>query len=88
MTGIVFTGVGVVNGVASVPLFVAEENCHDVCGIQTLAGLVLVGVGVTMVSIGIPLWAVGSAKVDPRDRDEDEAHLHIGPGRADLEVAF
>ena len=88
VTGIVFTSVGVANGLGSIPMFIADQDCGEVCGIYTLGGLILAGAGVTFVSIGIPLWAVGASKVDPRDRDEDDARLEIGPGRADVVIAF
>jgi hypothetical protein len=105
IVGALCVGVGVVGFVQAAN--VCDGGCHDVQGLGavpwTVAGVAGTAFGVIGLSVGIPLWVIGSQE-DPADgassqqagalvpasRQPPPASLRVsaGPGGAALTLAF
>jgi hypothetical protein len=88
--GGVMIGLGVVSTGASIPFFVEAGGCRgDFCGFYTAFGAGFLGLGVVLLSIGVPVALVGAATVTPDSTAAiTRPSLRIGPGTATLQWQF
>jgi hypothetical protein len=96
VTGVILASCGIVNGLTGVGFAVASATCNgELCVFSTIGALGFSGVGIALMSIGIPLWVVGGG--EPRsDADESESAsapaaaptMVVGPGTVGARWSF
>jgi hypothetical protein len=96
VTGVILTSCGIVNGLTGVGFAVASAACNgELCVFFTIGALGFSGVGIALMSIGIPLWVVGGG--EPRSDGDESASasartaaptMVVGPGTIGARWSF